>query len=83
MVVAAVDLPLGTTVAADQLSTVTRPMTDAEDTYGAAAQLDGHVSLALRSPADYGAGEVTTSGITLQQLVDTYGVLPPAPITAR
>ena len=47
------------------------------------AQLDGHVSLALRSPADYGAGEVTTSGITLQQLVDTYGVLPPAPITAR
>jgi len=46
------------------------------------AQLDGHVSLALRSPADYGAGEVSTSGITLQQLVDTYGVLPPAPITA-
>ncbi|HYI21964.1 MAG TPA: Flp pilus assembly protein CpaB [Candidatus Limnocylindrales bacterium] len=47
------------------------------------AQLDGHVSLALRSPADYSAGEVSTSGITLQQLVDTYGVLPPAPITAR
>jgi Flp pilus assembly protein CpaB len=46
------------------------------------AQLDGHVSLALRSPADYAAGDVATSGITLQQLVETYGVLPPAPITS-
>jgi pilus assembly protein CpaB len=45
------------------------------------AQRDGHVSLALRSPADYSASEVTTSGITLQQLVEQYGVLPPAPVT--
>jgi Flp pilus assembly protein CpaB len=45
------------------------------------AQLDGNVSLALRSPADFGAGQVTTSGITLQELVETYGVLPPAPVT--
>jgi pilus assembly protein CpaB len=45
------------------------------------AQLDGHVSLALRSPADYSAAEVATTGITLQQLVETYGVLPPAPVT--
>jgi hypothetical protein len=29
------------------------------------------------------AGEGTTSGITLRQLIDTYGVVPPAPITAR
>ncbi len=45
------------------------------------AQLDGNVSLALRSPADFSAGAVTTSGVTLQQLVDNYGVLPPAPVT--
>jgi len=32
------------------------------------AQLDGNVSLALRSPADFGAGQVSTSGITLQEL---------------
>jgi pilus assembly protein CpaB len=45
------------------------------------AQLDGNVSLALRSPADFGAGQVSTTGITLQELVETYGVLPPAPVT--
>lgn len=47
------------------------------------AQLDGHVSLALRSPADYAASDVTTSGITLQELVENYGVLPPAPVTTN
>jgi Flp pilus assembly protein CpaB len=45
------------------------------------AQLDGNVSLALRSPADFSTGDVTTSGVTLQHLVETYGVLPPAPVT--
>ena len=46
------------------------------------AQIDGRVSLVLRSPSDYAAGSVTTSGITLRQLVDQYGVLPPLPVTA-
>jgi pilus assembly protein CpaB len=45
------------------------------------AQLDGHVSLVLRSAADSGAAAVDTTGITLKQLVDQYGVLPPAPIS--
>ena len=45
------------------------------------AQLDGNISLVLRSPADAGAQAVDTSGITLKQLVDQYGVLPPAPVT--
>ena len=45
------------------------------------AQLDAHVSLALRAPADYTAAETSTSGITLKQLVELYGVLPPAPVT--
>jgi pilus assembly protein CpaB len=45
------------------------------------AQLDGNISLVLRSPADAGAQAVDTTGITLKQLVDTYGVLPPAPVT--
>jgi pilus assembly protein CpaB len=46
------------------------------------AQLDGHVSLALRSPADTAAAPVDTTGITLKELVDRWGVLPPQPVTA-
>ena len=45
------------------------------------AQMDGNISLVLRSPADASAPAVDTSGITLKQLVDQYGVLPPAPVT--
>jgi pilus assembly protein CpaB len=45
------------------------------------AQLDGHISLALRAPSDYAVGTVDTTGITLKQLVDLYGVLPPQPVT--
>lgn len=45
------------------------------------AQMDGHVSLALRSPGDATAGDVSTSGITLGKLVEDYGVLPPVPVT--
>ncbi len=45
------------------------------------AQMDGNVSLALRSPADFSSGAVTTTGVTLQELVANYGVLPPAPVT--
>lgn len=46
------------------------------------AQLDGHVSLVLRSPADTAAEQVTTTGITLAELIELYGVLPPKPVTA-
>jgi len=35
----------------------------------------------LRSPADASAPAVDTTGITLKQLVDQYGVLPPAPVS--
>jgi pilus assembly protein CpaB len=45
------------------------------------AQVDGHISLALRSPSDYQVGTVDTTGITLYQLVTLYGVLPPYPVT--
>jgi Flp pilus assembly protein CpaB len=45
------------------------------------AQMDGNVSLALRAPADANAAAVDTTGITLKQLVDQYGVLPPAPVS--
>jgi pilus assembly protein CpaB len=44
------------------------------------AQLDGNISLVLRAPADANAPAVDTTGITLKQLVDQYGVLPPAPV---
>ena len=54
------------------------------------AQLDGNISLALRSPADFvdenGQPIVnvgtTTSGITLKQLVDLYGVIRPQLVEA-
>jgi pilus assembly protein CpaB len=45
------------------------------------AEIDGNISLVLRAPADAGAPPVDTTGITLKELVDQYGVLPPAPIT--
>jgi Flp pilus assembly protein CpaB len=44
------------------------------------AQLDGHISLVLRTPSDYAQGSVTTTGITLWELVNRWGVLPPQPI---
>jgi pilus assembly protein CpaB len=44
------------------------------------AELDGHVSLMLRAPADAGAPDVVTTGITLHELVDKWGVLPPQPV---
>lgn len=40
-------------------------------------QLDGNLSLVLRSPKDKDAPAVKTTGITLRQLVDDYGVVPP------
>jgi len=40
-------------------------------------QLDGNLSLMLRSPKDKDAPAVKTTGITLRQLVDSYGVIPP------
>lgn len=47
------------------------------------AEVEGRVSLVLRSPADNETGSVSTTGITLEQLVDLYGVLPPPSVTAR
>ena len=46
-------------------------------------QADGSIALVLRSPADYVQGQVDTTGITLWELVNRWGVLPPAPITAQ
>ncbi len=40
-------------------------------------QLDGNLSLVLRAPGDAEAAPVKTTGITLRELVDKYGVLPP------
>lgn len=40
-------------------------------------QLDGNLSLVLRAPGDAEAQPVTTTGITVRELVDRYGVLPP------
>ncbi len=45
------------------------------------AQLDGNVSLVLRAPGDNRAADTATSGMTLKQLVDVWGVLPPKPVT--
>ena len=47
------------------------------------AQIDGSITLILRSPEDKEAPPVTTTGITLAQLVDKWSVIPPqvVPIT--
>jgi pilus assembly protein CpaB len=45
------------------------------------AQLDGRISLVLRSAGDQSATTVTTGGVTLYELVTKYGVLPPKPVT--
>lgn len=45
------------------------------------AQLDGNVSLVLRSPGDSAVADTATTGITLKWLVDHYGVLPPQAVT--
>ncbi len=47
------------------------------------AQLDGNISLLLRSPGDSQAPDVQTSGITLRYLADNYGVLPPGTLTLQ
>jgi Flp pilus assembly protein CpaB len=41
------------------------------------AQIDGNLSLLLRSPGDSAAADAKTTGVTLRELVDHYGVLPP------
>jgi Flp pilus assembly protein CpaB len=44
------------------------------------AQVNGNVSLVMRSPADYASGDTPTTGITLKELIDRWGVLPPKPV---
>jgi pilus assembly protein CpaB len=44
------------------------------------AELDGNVSVVLRSPNDANSTEVATNGVTLYELVHRYGVLSPLPI---
>lgn len=39
------------------------------------------LALVLRAPADVTASDVSTTGITLRELVDQYGVLPPQTVT--
>jgi pilus assembly protein CpaB len=47
------------------------------------AQLDGNLYLLLRSPQDVGTEDTDTTGITLRELVDRWGVLPPRVIITR
>lgn len=45
------------------------------------ADTDSTLALVLRAPADVTAPDATTTGITLRELIDQYGVLPPQTIT--
>ncbi|MCY7419287.1 MAG: Flp pilus assembly protein CpaB [Chloroflexi bacterium] len=47
------------------------------------AQLDGNLYLLLRAPDDVDAPDVQTTGITLRELVDQHGVLPPRVIITK
>lgn len=44
------------------------------------AQLDGNLTLLMRSPADAAVADEETTGVTLRLLVEDYGVLAPRPI---
>jgi Flp pilus assembly protein CpaB len=44
------------------------------------AMIDGNLSLIMRSPLDADAPEAQTTGVTLRELIDEHGVLPPRPI---
>jgi pilus assembly protein CpaB len=44
------------------------------------AQQTGFVSLAMRSPQDRTSGTVVTPGVTLRELIEQHGVLPPLPV---
>ena len=44
---------------------------------------DAKLGLILRAPADDSAADVETTGVTLRELVDKYGVLPPQTITVQ
>ena len=67
-VVAAADLTLGAQVTVAQLTTRSKKQSEAAGTY-------------LRAPADAQSPTVDKTGITLRELVDQYGVLPPAPVS--
>jgi pilus assembly protein CpaB len=44
------------------------------------AQQAGTVSVVMRSPYDSTAGDAPTSGVTLRELIERHGVLPPQPV---
>ena len=46
------------------------------------AQIDGSITLVLRSPEDKDAPNEETTGITLRQLVDKWAVIPPQLVEA-
>ena len=45
--------------------------------------LDGNLTLVLRSPLDKDAADVDTTGVTLRELVDDHGVLPPRVVISK
>lgn len=47
------------------------------------AQLDGNLSLVMRSPEDKDASAAETSGVTLRVLIEEYGVLPPRAVITQ
>lgn len=47
------------------------------------AQLDGNLSLLLRSPQDAASADVTTAGVTQPSLVDEHGILPPRVVLSK
>ena len=69
--------PEATTVLDGQAQIVILALTAQQAELVRFTQLDGNLSLVLRSPKDKDAPAVKTTGITLRQLVDSYGVIPP------
>jgi Flp pilus assembly protein CpaB len=78
---AAVDPNTGQPVSGDQVLILSVTPQQAEEIRFGQTDADANLALILRSPGDEQAADVTTTGITLRELVDKYGVLPPQTIS--
>jgi Flp pilus assembly protein CpaB len=77
---APVDPNTGLPISNSQLLVLSLTPQQAEAIRWGQAQPDATLSMLLRAPGDVSEADVTTTGITLRELVDKWGVLPPRPI---
>ncbi len=80
---AAVDPATGQALANSQILILSVTPQQAEIIRFGQTQPDATLQLVLRATADTTAADATTTGITLRELIDKYGVLPPQTVTVK